>query len=71
MTEEKRYTVEQAAAEVGFRADDLAAMLPDAGIDLSAPGHEGGTLSAEEFARLVRLVSQIKQLHDNTPYSGV
>ena len=45
---EERYTLEQAAAKVGFRADDLAATLPDAGIDLNSPGHEGGTLSGAE-----------------------
>ena len=70
MADEKRYTMEQAAAEVSFREDDLAAVLPDAGIDLSAPGHEGGTLSAEEVARLSHWVTQIKQLHDNAPDGG-
>ena len=70
MADEKRYTLEQAAAEVGFRTDDLVALLPDANIDLSTPGHEGNTLSAEEVARLSHWVTQIKQLHDNAPDGG-
>lgn len=53
--------MEEAAAEIGFRADDLAATLPDAGINLAAPGHEDGTLSEAEVARLRHLIEQIKQ----------
>ena len=66
---EERYTLEQAAAKIGFRADDLAAALPDAGIDLNAPGHEGGTLSGAEVDRLSRLAERIKKMHENSLYS--
>ncbi len=66
---EERYTLEQAAAKVGFRADDLAATLPDAGIDLNSPGHEGGTLSGAEVDRLLRLVERIKKIHADSLYS--
>lgn len=61
MTDNRRYTLEEAAAKIGFRADDLAATLPDAGIDLAAPGHEGNTLSEAEVARLAHLIEQLKQ----------
>ena len=61
MTDNRRYTLEEAAAKIGFRADDLAATLPDAGIDLAAPGHEETTLSEAEVARLVHLIEQLKQ----------
>lgn len=71
MTDEKRYTIEQAAAKIGFRPDDLTAMLPDAGIDLAAPGHAGNTLSETEVVRLNRLVERIKQLHDEGPYNSI
>ncbi len=64
MADQQRYTMEQAAAQIGFRADDLVATLPDAGIDLAAPGHEGSTLSEAEVARLTRLVARIKQFHN-------
>ena len=63
MADEPRYTIEEAAAKIGFRPDDLLTLLPDVGIDLSAPGHEGSTLSEAEVARLTRLVGFIKQLH--------
>ncbi len=63
MADEQRYTLEQAAAKIGFRKDDLVATLPDAGIDLASPGHEGGTLSEAEVARLTRLIAWIKQFH--------
>lgn len=63
MANEQRYTLEQAAAQLGMRADDLPSLLPDVGIDLAAPGHDGGTLSEEEVARLTRLFARIKQFH--------
>ena len=63
MANEQRYTVDEAATKIGFRADDLLTLLPDVGIDLSAPGHEGDTLSEAEVTRLTRLVGFIKQLH--------
>ncbi len=62
MPNNKRYTLEEAAAEIGFRVDDLTATLPDAGINLAAPGHEDDTISEEEFLRLGHLIEQIKQL---------
>lgn len=64
MADQQRYTLEQAAAQIGMRADDMASILPDAGIDIASLGHEGGTLSAEEVARLTRLVARIKQFHN-------
>ena len=62
MENERRYTVEEAAAVIGFRADDIAAILPDVGIDLTSPNHENGTLSEDEMARLSRLAEQIKKI---------
>ncbi len=67
---DERYTMEQAAAKIGFRADDLAATLPDAGIDLNSPGHEDGTLSGAEVERLSRLVERIKKMHATSLYSA-
>jgi len=61
MADSQRYTMQQTVDKIGYRADDLPSLLPDAGIDLAAPGHEGSTLSAEEVARLTRLVAKIKQ----------
>lgn len=68
MEEKRRYTLEEAAARLVFRADDLAAVLPDVDIDLGRPGHEGGTLSEAEVALLAHLVRQIKGLHRG-PYN--
>lgn len=62
MPKNKRYTLEEAAAKIVFRVDDLVAMLPDVGIDLTAPGHEDDTISEEEFLRLGHLIERIKQL---------
>ncbi len=62
MPNTRRYTLEEAAAKIGFRVDDLAATLPDAGINLAALGHEGDTMSEAEFLRLGHLIEQIKQL---------
>ncbi len=45
-----------------YTLDDLAATLPDAGINLAAPGHEDDTMSEEEFLRLGHIIEQIKQL---------
>ncbi len=64
MTADRRYTLEQAAAKVGFRADDLATLLPDVGIDTTAPGHEENTLSEAEVARLTRLIERIQQYYN-------
>ncbi len=64
MTAERRYTLEQAAAKIGFRADDLATLLPDVGIDTAPPGHEENTLSEAEVARLTRLIERIQQYHN-------
>ena len=61
--QQQRYTVEEAAVKIGFRPDDLFTLLPDVGIDLNVPGHEGGTLSEAEIARLTRLVGFIQQVH--------
>ncbi len=63
MATEQKYTMEEAADKIGFRADDLVTLLPDAGIDLNTPGHEGDTLSEAEVIRLTRLVNFIKQVH--------
>ena len=63
VTDGKRYTLQQAADEIGIRADDLPAFLPDVGIDLSAAGHEGSTLSAEEVARVSRVVAKVKDFY--------
>ena len=67
MADEQHYTVEEAAAKIGFRADDLLTLLPDVGIDLNAPAHGGNTLSEAEITRLTRLVGFIKQLHQERP----
>jgi hypothetical protein len=64
MTDERRYTLEQASAKIGFRADDLATLLPDVGIDTAPPGYEENTLSETEVARLIRLVERIQQYHN-------
>ena len=61
--EQRRYTLEEAATTIGFRADDLLTLLPDVDIDLNAPGHEGNTFSEAEVTRLTRLVGFIKQVH--------
>lgn len=66
MPKNKRYTLEQAAAKIVFRVDDLAATLPDVGIDLAAPGHADGTLSEEEVARLTRLIERIRQSYNTS-----
>ena len=63
MADQQKYTIEEAATKIGFRADDLLTLLPDVGIDLNAPGHEGNTLSEAEVTRLTRLVGFIKQVH--------
>ena len=63
MAAEQRYTLAEAADKIGFRSDDLPGLLPDAGIDLNAPGHEGDTVSEAEVTRLTRLVGYIKQVH--------
>lgn len=46
-------------------------MLPDVEIDLTAPGHEGGTLSGAEVALLARLVRQIKEIHRGPHNEGL
>ncbi len=66
MENERRYTLEQAAAKVVLRVDDLAATLPDVGIDLAAPGHEDGTLSEEEVTRLTRLIERIRRSYNTS-----
>ncbi len=63
MENERRYTLEEAAAKIGFRTDDLGALLPDVGIDMATPSHEGGTVSEAEVERLTGLTKKIKQLH--------
>ncbi len=63
MANEQRYMIDEAATKIGFRPDDLLTLLPDVGIDLNAPGHEGDTLSEAEVTRLTRLVGFIKQVH--------
>ncbi len=70
MTNQQRYTLDEAAGKVGVRADDLPAILPEINIDMSKPGHEGGTLSEEEFARLSKFVAEIKHLDTESPESG-
>lgn len=64
MEEKHRLTLEEAAAKIVFRADDLAAIAPDVGIDLTTPDHQDGTLSASEVERLVQLTDQIKQFYN-------
>lgn len=64
MTAERRYTLEQAAAKIGFRADDLATLLPDVGIDIASPGHEENTLSVSEVAQLARLIERIQKYYN-------
>ncbi len=64
MTDERRYTLEAAAAKIGFRADDSATALPDVGIDTAPPGHEENSLSETEVARLTRPVERIQQYHN-------
>ena len=68
MNDERRYTLEEAAAEIVLRQDDLAALLPEEGIDLADPGRAGGTLSEDEVARLNELAEQIKQFRQG-PYT--
>ena len=70
MTSETRYTLDEAAGKVGVRADDLPALLPNAGIDLSAPGHEDGTLSEAEFTKLADFMAKVKQYHRESPESA-
>jgi hypothetical protein len=70
MENERRYTLEQAAAKIGFRADDLGALLPNVGIDITTPSHEGGTVSEAEVKRLTGLAKQIKQLHGGLYIGG-
>jgi hypothetical protein len=70
MTTERRYTLEQAAAKIGFRADDIATLLPDVGIDTAPPGYEENTLSEAEVDRLTRFVERIKQYHNGLSDDG-
>ena len=70
MTDEQRYTLDEAAGKIGVRVDDMPALLPEVNIDMSTPGHEGGTLSGEEFARLSKFAAEIKHLHTESPESG-
>ncbi len=70
MANEQRYTLEQIAGKVGFRADDLPAIMPDANIDMNTAGHEDGKLSEDEAARLIHTAGKIKQLNDGSPESG-
>jgi len=64
MENERRYTLEEAAAKIVVRVDDLAATLPDVGIDLAAPGREDGNLSKEEVTRLTRLIERIRRSYN-------
>jgi hypothetical protein len=70
MENERRYTLEQAAAKIGFRTDDLGALLPDVGIDITTLSNEGGTVSEAEVERLAALAEQIKNLHGGLYIGG-
>ena len=70
MANEQRYTLEQIAGKVGFRADDLPAIMPDADIDMTTAGHEDGKLSEAEATRLIHTAGEIKQLHKGSPESA-
>lgn len=69
MAYEQRYTLEEIAGKVGFRTDDLPALLPEAGIDMTAAGHEDGKLSEDEAARLTQWAEKVKRMHQVSPGS--
>ena len=65
---EQTYTLPEAAGHLGLREDDLAALLPDAGLDLS--GRDPQALTQAELHRLSRLFDRIGALHrEEGPYS--
>ncbi len=65
---EQTYTFGEAAAQLGIREDDLGALLPDIGLDISS--RDPQTLTADEVQRLGRLFSHIQSMHrEEGPYS--
>lgn len=56
------YTLEEAAAKIGVRADTLTAMLPGIGVDLTARSPQ--TLTTEEFSKLSEEHRRITGMHD-------
>ena len=61
-------SLEEAAAFLEVRADDLAATLPTAGIDLSK--REKGRLTGDDMERLKHLVQGVKQSASESVYGG-
>ena len=62
------YSVDEAAAFMEVRADDLAAMLPGAGIDINL--REKGLLTRDDVERLERLVRSIRNIPSESVYGG-
>ena len=62
------YSVEEAAAFLEVRADDLAAVLPSAGIDINA--REKELLTRDDVERLERLVRSIHNIPSESVYGG-
>jgi len=54
------YTLEEAAAKIGFREDILTATLPDLDIDLASRSPQ--TLTAAEVERLTTALQHMKTL---------
>jgi len=61
-------TLEEAAAFLEVRADDLTATLPSAGIDLNT--RKDGLLTRDDVKRLERLVSNIRHIPSESVYGG-
>lgn len=61
-------TLEEAAAFLEVRADDLTATLPSAGIDLNT--RKDGLLTRDDVKRLERLVSSIRRIPSESVYGG-
>lgn len=62
------YSLDEAAAFLEVRADDLAATLPAAGIDLST--RKEGRLTREDVERLERTVHSVRQIPSQSEYGG-
>ncbi len=62
------FTLGEVAAFLEVRADDLTAVLPSAGIDLST--RKDGLLTREDVKRLEHLVSDVRRIPSESVYGG-
>jgi len=66
--EKTSFTLEEAAAFLEVRADDLTATLSSAGIELNT--RKDGLLTRDDVKRLERLVSNIRHIASESVYGG-